>query len=100
MNSRACHRFSAFVLSLPVPRSNHRGRRHRSLPWCARLVMVSLGWGLLGAGQAPGGEPEMRVVKAEQSGANLLENGDFERGAGSKLAGWVAAPNGCAAARG
>src|SRR5258708_30794156 len=39
-------------------------------------------------------EPVLRVVKTEQPGLNLLQNGDFERGANGQLAGWSAARDG------
>ncbi len=64
-----------------------------------RLVCF-VGLGLLMAGSVDGAEPVLRVVKSGNSGAKLLQNGDFEEAAGGRLAGWTAAPQGYSAAKG
>jgi len=58
------------------------------------------GLALVIAGRVEGAEPVMRVVKSRGSGAGLLGNGDFERAAGGKLAGWTAAAQGYSIAGG
>ncbi len=42
-----------------------------------------------------GDEPVLRVVKTAQPALNLLQNGEFERAADGKFAGWTVARDGC-----
>ncbi|MGA2866977.1 MAG: hypothetical protein ABSF95_21080 [Verrucomicrobiota bacterium] len=64
--------------------------------WFVFLV----GCGLVSEGLVGGAEPVLRVVKASQSGAMLLRNGDFEQAAAGKLRDWAPAPQGYSAASG